>query len=98
MSGMWWLHAGPCHVITSARVWPLSPDLSLHCTVHSLPLPPQFDYYGALTPLRTVANISTPEATLLVVQVGTADCVGVWGAGRGGVFTGNQRAIRCWVC
>lgn len=32
----------------------------------------QFDYYGAQTPLRTVANISTPESTLLVVQVGAA--------------------------
>ncbi|PRW60825.1 ribosome-recycling chloroplastic [Chlorella sorokiniana] len=28
----------------------------------------EFDYYGAQTPLRTVANISTPESTLLVVQ------------------------------
>lgn len=30
---------------------------------------PQFDYYGAATPLRTVASISTPESTLLVIQV-----------------------------
>lgn len=30
----------------------------------------QFDYYGAMTPLRTVAGISTPEASLLVIQVG----------------------------
>lgn len=28
----------------------------------------EFDYYGALTPLRTVAGISTPESTLLVIQ------------------------------
>ncbi len=35
----------------------------------ALPFHSQFDYYGAQTPLRTVANISTPESTLLVVQV-----------------------------
>lgn len=28
----------------------------------------EFDYYGAMTPLRTVAGISTPEASLLVIQ------------------------------
>ncbi|PSC74980.1 ribosome-recycling chloroplastic [Micractinium conductrix] len=28
----------------------------------------EFDYYGVMTPLRTVAGISTPESTLLVVQ------------------------------
>ncbi|KAL4856849.1 Ribosome-recycling factor [Chlorella vulgaris] len=27
-----------------------------------------FDYYGAPTPLRSVANVNTPEATLLVIQ------------------------------
>lgn len=28
----------------------------------------EFDYYGAMTPLRTVASVSTPESTLLVIQ------------------------------
>jgi ribosome recycling factor len=28
----------------------------------------QVDYYGAPTPLQQIANISTPEATLLVIQ------------------------------
>lgn len=28
----------------------------------------EFDYYGAPTPLRSVANVNTPEATLLVIQ------------------------------
>lgn len=28
----------------------------------------EFDYYGAITPLRTVAGISTPEASTLVIQ------------------------------
>jgi hypothetical protein len=31
----------------------------------------QFDYYGAITPLRTVAGISTPEASTLVIQAST---------------------------
>lgn len=28
----------------------------------------QVDYYGAPTPLQQIANISTPESTLLVIQ------------------------------
>lgn len=26
------------------------------------------DYYGAMTPLKTIAGVSTPEATMLVIQ------------------------------
>lgn len=59
---------------------PLVSTLTLALIHHSIDLcpssptlsAPQFDYYGAQTPLRTVANISTPESTLLVVQVGAA--------------------------
>ena len=34
------------------------------------PAPParQVDYYGAMTPLKTIAGVSTPEATMLVIQ------------------------------
>jgi hypothetical protein len=43
----------------------------------------QFDYYGAPTPLRSVANVNTPEATLLVIQV----CVCV-----------HAEMVPWWIC
>lgn len=43
-----------------AHVW------ELHLQVFNCFL--QVDYYGALTPLKAIAGISAPEATMLVVQ------------------------------
>lgn len=42
----------------------MSGSLTCKCSAVNL----QVDYYGALTPLKAIAGISAPEATMLVVQ------------------------------
>lgn len=36
--------------------------------LNCLTLHVQVDYYGAMTPVRQMANVSAPEASLLVIQ------------------------------
>ena len=34
----------------------------------------QVDYYGTPSPLQSVANISVPEARMILIQIGRASC------------------------
>jgi ribosome recycling factor len=52
-------------------VWLALVCLQTTCTPHSTPSrhpPTQVDYYGALTPLKSVASVAVPDASTLLIS------------------------------